>query len=136
VLATGDIYNADIYPPIDVDHGGSIQGEISALEKLADLCFPEYMGQGGTLVVPGHGWIGDGSEVGYYRDMMIVVRDRVQDMIDHKMTLAQVKASKPTVDYDPEFGRVPGSTAKFVEAVYRSLTEKDADGKPAEKKGK
>jgi len=123
VIATGDIFNSDIYPPIDIDHGGSIQGLISALEKLADLCFPEYMGQGGTLVVPGHGWISDGSEVGYYRDMMIVVRDRIQDMIDKKMTLAQVQAAKPTMDYDPLFGRVPGSTAKFVEAVYRSLTE-------------
>lgn len=124
VLATGDIFETDMYPPIDVDHGGSIQGEIDALEKLADLCFPEYMGQGGTLVVPGHGWISDGSEVGYYRDMMIVVRDRIQDMIGKKMTLAQVQAAKPTMDYDPLFGRTPGSTAKFVQAVYRSLTEK------------
>lgn len=124
VLATGDIFNSDMYPPIDVDRGGSIEGVITALEKLADLCFPEYMGQGGTLVVPGHGWISDGAEVGYYRDMMIVIRDRIQDMIGKKMTLAQVKAAKPTMDYDPLFGRQPGSTAKFVEAVYRSLTEK------------
>jgi len=137
VIATGDIFNSDMYPPLDIDHGGSIQGLIDALEKLADLCFPEYMGQGGTLVVPGHGWISDGSEVGYYRDMMIVVRDRVQDMIDKKMTLAQVKAAKPTMDYDPLFGRQPGATGKFVEAVYRSLTEKGATEKSVtEKKGK
>ncbi len=124
VLATGDIFSPDVYPPIDVDHGGSIQGLIDALEKLSDLCFPEYMGQGGTLVVPSHGWISDGSEVSYYRDMAIVVRDRVQNLIDKKMTLAQVKAAKPTMDFDPLYGRVPGSTAKFVEAVYRSLTQK------------
>jgi cyclase len=124
VLATGDIFSPDVYPPIDVDHGGSIQGLIEALEKLSDLCFPEYMGQGGTLVVPSHGWISDGSEVSYYRDMAIVVRDRVQNLIDKKMTLAQVKAAKPTMDFDPLYGRVPGATGKFVEAVYRSLTEK------------
>ena len=55
VIATGDIFNADMYPPIDIDHGGSIQGLIEALDKLRELCFPEYMGQGGTLVVPGTG---------------------------------------------------------------------------------
>ena len=56
--------------------GGSVQGLITALEKITDLCYPEYMGQGGTMVVPGHGWISDAADIGYYRDMVIVVRDR------------------------------------------------------------
>ena len=51
-------------------------------------------------------------------------RDRVQTMINKGMTLEQVKAAKPTMDYDPEYGREPGVTARFVEAVYRSLKEK------------
>ena len=74
--------------------------------------------------IPGHGWISDASDMGYYRDMMMVIRDHIQDMIKKGMTLEQVKASKPTMDYDPEFGRQPGATAKFVEAVYRSLSAK------------
>ena len=45
-------------------------------------------------------------------------------MVDKGMTLAQVKAAKPTMDFDPEYGREPGVTARFVEAVYRSLKDK------------
>ena len=123
-IAAGDIYNSDIYPPIDVDKGGSINGEIDALNKLIDMSVTEFMAQGGTLIVPGHGWISDAADVGYYRDMLMVIRDRIQAMVDKGMTLAQVKAAKPTMDFDPEYGREPGVTSRFVEAVYRSLKEK------------
>jgi glyoxylase-like metal-dependent hydrolase (beta-lactamase superfamily II) len=123
VIAAGDIYNSDIYPPIDVDKGGSISGEIDALDTLIDMSVTEFMAQGGTLIVPGHGWISDAADVGYYRDMLMVIRDRIQSMVDKGMTLAQVKAAKPTLDFDPEYGREPGVTSRFVEAVYRSLKE-------------
>jgi cyclase len=121
VIAAGDVYNSDIYPPIDVDRGGSINGTIEALNRLVDMSVSEFMSQGGTLIVPGHGWIADAADVGNYRDTLIVIRDRVQRMIDRGMTLAQVKAAKPTMDYDPLYGRQRGVTARFVEAVYRSL---------------
>lgn len=124
VIVAGDVYNSDIYPPIDVDRGGSIDGVIDALNRLFDLSVTEFMAQGGTMIVPGHGWIGDAADVGLYRDMLIVIRDRVQKMIEQGMTLAQVKAAKPTMDYDPMYGRQRGVTARFVEAVYRSLVEK------------
>jgi glyoxylase-like metal-dependent hydrolase (beta-lactamase superfamily II) len=124
VIAAGDVYNSDIYPPIDVDQGGSIDGAIDALNTLIDMCATEFMAQGGTLIVPGHGWISDAGDAGYYRDMLMIIRDRVQAMIDAGMTLEQVKAAKPTMDYDPEYGRERGVTARFVEAVYRSLKEK------------
>jgi glyoxylase-like metal-dependent hydrolase (beta-lactamase superfamily II) len=126
VIAAGDIYSSEIYPPIDLARGGSIAGEIEALNKLVDMCVTEFMSQGGTLVIPGHGWLSDAGDVSLYRDMLIIIRDRVQDMIDKGMTLEQVRAAKPTVDYDPEFGRQPGATARFVEAVYRSLKDKKA----------
>jgi glyoxylase-like metal-dependent hydrolase (beta-lactamase superfamily II) len=124
VISTGEIFNSETYPNIDVDKGGSIQGVIDALIRVGEMCYPEYMSQGGTLVIPGHGHISDAAEVGYYRDMMIIIRDRVQDLVKQGKTLAQVKAAKPTMDYDPLFGREPGVTSKFVEAVYRSLTDK------------
>ena len=124
VIVAGDVYNSDIYPPIDVDKGGTIDGEIEALNKLVDMSVTEFMAQGGTMIVPGHGWISDASDVGTYRDMLMVIRDRVQSMIDKGMTLAQVKTAKPTMDFDPEYGREPGVTSRFVEAVYRSLKEK------------
>lgn len=124
VIATGDIYIADQYPPIDVDKGGTIDGEITALNKVFEMCVTEFMAQGGTMIVPGHGFLSDAADLGYYRDMLTIVRERIQKMVDSKMTLAQVKAAKPTMDYDPEYGREPGVTAKFVEAVYRSIAEK------------
>jgi glyoxylase-like metal-dependent hydrolase (beta-lactamase superfamily II) len=124
VIVAGDVYNSDIYPPIDVDRGGSIDGEIEALNTLIDMCVTEFMAQGGTMVIPGHGWMSDAADVGYYRDMLMIIRDRIQAMIDKGMTLAQVKAAKPTMDYDPEYGREPGVTSRFVDAVYRSLMEK------------
>jgi glyoxylase-like metal-dependent hydrolase (beta-lactamase superfamily II) len=124
VVAAGDVYNSDVYPPIDVDRGGSIDGEIAALNTLADMCVTEFMAQGGTMVIPGHGWMSDAADVGYYRDMMIVIRDRIRAMVEKGMTMAQVKAAKPTLDFDPEYGREPGVTARFVEAVYRSFKEK------------
>ena len=59
-----------------------------------------------------------------YRDMVTIVRDRVQDMIDRKMTLAQMQAARPTFDFDARYGRRPGWTpAMFVEAVYKGLSE-------------
>ena len=127
VVVTGDVYNSDIYPPIDVDRGGSIEGEIESLNQIVNMSVTEFYSQGGTMIVPGHGWISDAADVGYYRDMMIIIRDRIQNLIDKGMTLEQVKAAKPTLDYDPEYGRQPGVTAGFVTAVYRSLKEKKSN---------
>ena len=128
VIAAGDVYNSDIYPPIDVEQGGSIDGVIAALDRLVDMSVTEFMSQGGTMIVPGHGWIGDAADVGYYRDMLMIVRDRIHAMVEKGMTLAQVKAAKPTMDYDPLYGRERGATARFVEGVYRSLERK---GRPS-----
>ena len=94
---------------------------IDALNRLLDMSVTEYMAQGGTMIVPGHGWVSDSGDVGYYRDMLMIVRDRIRSLIDKGLSLQQVKAAKPTMDYDPEYGRQPGATAHFVEAVYASL---------------
>jgi cyclase len=58
--------------------------------------------------------------------MVTIVRDRVQDMINKGMTLEQVKAARPTRDYDPRYGATSGiwTTDMFVEAVYKSLAAK------------
>jgi len=60
-----------------------------------------------------------------YREMVTIVRDRVQDMIKKGMTLEQVKAAKPTFDYDPLYGSSTfWTTDLFVEAVYKTLSPK------------
>jgi cyclase len=125
VISTGDLFVMDAYPRIDFERGGTINGVIESLNTILDLAFPEFRLEGGTLIVPGHGRLSDSSDVAYYRDMVTTIRDRVEDMIKKGMTLEQVKAAKPTLDYDPRFGATSGewTTDMFVSAVYRSLQE-------------
>ncbi len=124
VIAAGDLITLDSYPVIDRKHGGSVQGLLAGLNRLLDMIVPEFRTEGGTLVVPGHGRIIDDADVAYYRDMVTIVRDRVQDMIKKDMTLAQIQASKPTADWDPIYGMDPAWTpGMFVESVYRSLMD-------------
>ena len=122
VISTGDIFTTASYPVIDVAAGGSIQGIIDGLNRLVDMIIPVYGQEGGTLVIPGHGRLSDFGDVLNCREMTTIIRDRVQDMIKKGMTLEQVKAARPTRDYDPLYGSVPGwTTDMFVEAVYKSL---------------
>ena len=109
------------YPVIDVAGGGSIRAIVDGLNRLIDITV--LHAGGGTLVVPGHGRIADHAEVVYYRDMTTIIRDRVEDMVKKGMTLAQVKAARPSRDYDARYGKQTGpwTTDMFVEAVYQSL---------------
>ena len=126
VIVTGDLFRQDTYPVIDVDKGGTIQGVLDALNHILDLSVPEFREEGGTMIIPGHGRLSDSADVGYYRDMCTVIRDRIQDMVNRGMALQQVKASKPTMDYDMRFGATTGSwtTDMFVEAVFKTLKPK------------
>jgi cyclase len=123
VVAAGDLFSTDAYPVIDIDRGGNVQGVVDGLNRILDLSFPEFRTEGGTMIVPGHGRISDSADVAYYRDMVTIIRDRVQDMVKKGMTLEQIRAAKPTADYDPRYGATTGAwtTDMFVEAVYRSL---------------
>ena len=122
VISTGDIFTTNSYPVIDLAAGGNIQGVIDGLNRLVDMIIPVYGQEGGTLVIPGHGRLSDFGDVLNCREMTIIIRDRVQDMIKKGMTLEQVKAARPTRDYDPLYGSVQGWTSEmFVEAVYKSL---------------
>jgi glyoxylase-like metal-dependent hydrolase (beta-lactamase superfamily II) len=122
VVATGDVFSTVTYPPIDRARGGSIQGVLDALNQILDITFPAFNNQGGTLVVPGHGRICNESDVAEYRDMTTIVRDRIQLMIDKKMTLAQVKAAGPTKDYDGVYSTPSWTGEMFIEAIYADLT--------------
>ncbi|HLG54192.1 MAG TPA: MBL fold metallo-hydrolase [Vicinamibacterales bacterium] len=123
VVATGDIYRTDSYPVIDLQRGGSVRGVIDGLNRVLDLAVPAHHEEGGTFVVPGHGRISDEFDVLEYRDMVTIIRDRIQGMVDKGMTLAQVKAARPTLDYDSRYGASSGpwTTDMFVEAVFKTL---------------
>jgi cyclase len=127
VVVAGDILDKTRFPVIDVANGGSIQGEIDALNKLIELAIPPipfiYHGAG-TYVIPGHGRLCEQMEVVDYRDMVVVVRDTIADMIKQGMTLDQIKAAHPAKPYETQYGTQEGSTSAFVESIYKSLTDK------------
>jgi len=122
VVATGDILRTDSYPVIDLEKKGTVQGVIDGLNLVLDLAVPAHHEEGGTMIVPGHGRICDEFDVLEYRDMVTIVRDRIQALIKKGLTLEQVKAARPTLDYDSRYGATSGAwtTDMFVEAVYRS----------------
>jgi glyoxylase-like metal-dependent hydrolase (beta-lactamase superfamily II) len=126
VISAGDIFTPGSYPFIDIERGGSVQGEIAALNHILQLTVPAKTQEGGTYVVPGHGRIADEADVVEYRDMVVIVRDRIRDLIGKGMALDQVKAARPTRDYDPAYVTDNSfvTADRFVESVYRSLTAK------------
>jgi len=117
VISTGDLVDLTAYPVIDVKAGGSIQQLFDGLYRLIDLTVPNRKSEAGTLVVPGHGRLADQPDVVYYNQMVGIVRDRIKDMIANGMTLQQVKAARPTRDFDTRYG----SPDMFVEGAYESL---------------
>ena len=133
VVMAGDVIDATRFPVIDLARGGSIQGEIDALNKLVELAIPSIplvFEEGGTYVVPGHGRIYNQFDVVEYRDMVTIVRDRVRALVADGRTLEQVQAAHPTRGY-PQFGATAGpwTTTMFVEAIYRSLVQQMGAGK-------
>ena len=129
VLSVGNIYTPGRYPVIDVARGGTVDGIVSALNRVIDLTVPEFNAEGGTMVVPGRGHLADEADVAEYRDMVTIVRDRVRDMVKKGLTLDQVKASKPTADYDVVYGEREGQA--FIEAAYRTLRPAKPASAPA-----
>jgi glyoxylase-like metal-dependent hydrolase (beta-lactamase superfamily II) len=123
VIAAGDIFSTTTYPIVDVKQGGSINGVVEGLNRILRYCIAEFRTEGGTLVVPGHGRLSDSADVAYYRDMVTIIRDRVSAMVGKGLTLEQVKAAKPTADYDPRYAATSGpwTTDQFIEATYVSL---------------
>jgi glyoxylase-like metal-dependent hydrolase (beta-lactamase superfamily II) len=118
VISVGDLFTPDRYPVIDLANGGSVQGLIDGLNKILEMAVAGKYQEGGTFVIPGHGRLSDEADVVEFRDMVTIIRDRVQDMIKKGMTLEQVKAGKPSRDYDTQYS---GSPEVFVESIYRSL---------------
>ena len=136
VISAGDIFDPTEYPIIDVKNGGSLQGVLEGLNRLRQMAIPADHVEGGTMIVPGHGRLCDVADLDIYHQMVTIVRDRLQDMIKSGMTLEQVKAARPTRDYDPIYGNTSGNwtTEMFIEAAYKSLSSKpDTRGGPGSK---
>ncbi len=123
VLVAGDLLNMNNYPLIDAERGGHIDGVIEALNRMLEIAVPADKQEGGTMIIPGHGRLTDEADVVEYRDMLTIIRDRVRDLVSKGQSLEQVKAAKPTRDYDGRWAPASGrwSTELFVEAVYRGV---------------
>jgi glyoxylase-like metal-dependent hydrolase (beta-lactamase superfamily II) len=123
VLSTGDLFTTVMYPFIDEANGGTIDGYIKALNNIIAITVPSNVNEGGTMVIPGHGRLSDEQDVVEYRDMVTIVRDRIREYAMRGMTLDQVKAKKPTLDFDPRYGADTGfwTTSMFIDVVYKQM---------------
>ena len=123
VIVAGELFNTETYPVIDLAKGGSIKGVLAGLNDMLDIAIPKAMQEGGTYIIPGRGRLTDEADLLEYRDMVTIIRDRVQDGVKRGQTLDQVKAGKPTLDYDARWGATSGpwTTDMFLEAVYKDL---------------
>ncbi len=127
VVVAGDILDETSFPVISLAHGGSIDGEVAALNRLLDefsvAVYPQVQRPGGTVVIPGRGELCVPSDLLAYRDMVTIVRDRVKALVDRGASLAQVQKSDPTRGFDTRYGKTSGSwtTEDFIAAVYQSL---------------
>jgi cyclase len=123
VISTGDIFVPSSYPVIETGMGGSIDGVIDGLNQIIAIMVPRENEEGGTYLIPGHGRVCDRTDIVNYRDAMTIIRARIQDMVARGMTLEQVKAAKPTFDYDGIYGADTGAwtTSMFVDAIYNDL---------------
>jgi glyoxylase-like metal-dependent hydrolase (beta-lactamase superfamily II) len=122
VLVTGEVFATTVFPRIDVQRGGSVNGVIEALNTIIDVAISKMFTEGGTVIVPGRGRLTDEFDVVEYRDMVTIIRDRVQTMRAKGMSLEQVRAARPALEYEPRFGTDRmWTTASFIDAVYRTL---------------
>ncbi len=121
VIHVGDIAFA-MYPYIDLQSGGSVDGDIAAVDRILGWI------PGETRVIAGHGRLMTVGDLRDYRRMMADVRDRVAAAIAAKKTVEEIVASRPTADLDARWG-ADGSAEQFVRQVYHSLT-----GTPWDKK--
>jgi glyoxylase-like metal-dependent hydrolase (beta-lactamase superfamily II) len=136
VVVAGHVVDDTRFPVIDLAHGGSIKGEINALNRLIELAIPPgpLVGTppvgialsempGGTEVLTGNGRVYRQLDLVEYRDMVVIIRDTIKYYMDQKMTLDQIQSAAPAKAWEPRFGATSGpwTTQQFVEAVYRSL---------------
>lgn len=126
VVVAGDIFVTTSYPVVDLKQGGTINGLIAGLNRIIQIATPITMQEGGTMVIPGHGRVGDQADVKFYQEAVTIIRDRVQDAIKRGLSLPQVETADLTLDYDPRYGAIEGpwTTKMFVDAVFKSLTAK------------
>ena len=131
VISTGDLFTTTMYPFIDDANGGTINGYINALNAILELTVASNVNEGGTMVIPGHGRLSDEQDVIEYRDMVTIIRDRIREYVKRGMTLEQVKAKKPTLDWDRRYGDGFIKPRSVVDVIYKQMAAEKAAAAPA-----
>ena len=123
VISAGGLLDLTAYPRIDTRAGGSADTVLEGLNKVIELTVPNRKSEAGTLVIPGRGRLADQPDVVYYQQMVAIVRDRVKHLMGQGMTLDQIKAARPSRDYDLRYGAETGpwTTSMFIDAVHAGL---------------
>jgi len=117
VIHMGDMYFNGLYPYVDLDAGGSMEGLVEA----ADLALS--MANESTRIIPGHGPLAMTEDLKSYRDFLIEASTNVQELIDQDMNLQQIIAAEPTKEWDETLGKVWITPAQFVTFIYNSLLD-------------
>jgi glyoxylase-like metal-dependent hydrolase (beta-lactamase superfamily II) len=115
VIHVGDTWWNGIYPFIDYSSGGSIDGSIEAAEANVARVTEN------TIVIPGHGAVGNKADLVEFRDMLVAIRDKVAALKETGKSLEQTVAAKPTSEFDDKWGRFVVTPAAFTELVYQGV---------------
>ena len=135
VIVAGDIFDTTRFPVIDLERGGSLQGTIHALNRMiatAIPSLPDVSREVGTSVIPGHGHVGDQFDLLNYRDMLVIVRDHVLDLIKAGMTLDKSRRHHRRRVSVGRYGSDSGSwtTDDFIEAVFKASCRQEMSRLP------
>ena len=118
VIHMGDTFFNGRYPLVDLASGGSSEGFITAADRVLAVC------DANTKIIPGHGPLGDRVALQAFRTMMVTVRDRIKQAVAAGRTLEQVKAAKPTADFDAVWGNGRITPTLFTEILYQDLSRR------------
>jgi cyclase len=113
VVHMGDVYNTAGYPFIDADNGGTLDGIIYFCEAVLDEIAND------TVVIPGHGAVGNYADLVDYTMMLRTIRDRMTALIAEGASLDEIIAAKPTAEWD----EVKGDPARLLNRAYAGMTQ-------------
>jgi glyoxylase-like metal-dependent hydrolase (beta-lactamase superfamily II) len=115
ILLVADTWWNGVYPFIDYATGGSIDGQIRAAQRNVDAV------TGDTIVVPGHGPIGNRADLIEFRDMLVAIREKVAGLKRQGMTVFEVIAARPTAPFDAKWGQFLITPSAFTGLVYQGV---------------
>lgn len=115
VIHTGDAWFNGFYPFIDTAHGGTLQGAIAAVDTILNLANDD------TLIIPGHGPLGDRNSLQAYRTMLVTVQERLVPLKARGLTAAQAVAAQPLADLEPTWGKGLFSSDRWIEIIWGGL---------------